>query len=90
MFRELTEGKGAYFPPDNSEAMAAVIGDVLSKGESQEKLVAYGNERVQAFTFRSSPPRSSRFIASSLTVGSERCPAAIIIAAIVPYSTCAD
>jgi len=51
VFRELTEGRGAYFPPQNSEAMAALIGDVLSNAERQEQLVAYGNERVQAFTF---------------------------------------
>ena len=51
VFRELTEDKGVYFPPDDSEAMAGVIADLLSCRERQEKLVSYGRERVRAFTF---------------------------------------
>ena len=51
VFRELTEDKGIYFPPDNSEAMAGVIADLLLCRGRQEKLVTYGRERVRAFTF---------------------------------------
>jgi glycosyltransferase involved in cell wall biosynthesis len=51
VFRELTEGRGTYFPPDDSEAMAAVIAEVLSCKERQQGIVDYGDQRVRAFTF---------------------------------------
>ncbi len=51
VFRELTEGQGAYFPPDDSAAMAAVIEGILSSPVEQERLVGYGDRRVRAFSF---------------------------------------
>ena len=78
VFRELTEDKGAYFPPDDSEAMAALSADLLSNVDDTQKSSSLTEmERVRRLRFPSSPRRSSRFIASSLTLGAERCPAAI-------------
>jgi glycosyltransferase involved in cell wall biosynthesis len=51
VFRELTEGKGAYFPPHDAAAMAATLADVLGDRERQAALVAYGERRVLDFTF---------------------------------------
>ena len=51
VFRELTEGQGAYFPWDDSRRMAAVIQDVLSSPSLRETLVSYGDTRVEAFGF---------------------------------------
>lgn len=52
VFRELTEGKGIYFPHDNVEAMATAIQAVISSGSESKRLVDYGKERVQAFSFQ--------------------------------------
>ncbi|QAY77035.1 glycosyltransferase family 1 protein [Sphingosinicella sp. BN140058] len=51
VFRELTEDKGAYFPPDDAVAMAATIRDVLASPDRQQALVAYGERRIADFTF---------------------------------------
>ncbi len=53
VFREITQDKGVYFPHDNSEAMAAAIETVLSSGCERARLIDYGKERVQAFSFQS-------------------------------------
>jgi glycosyltransferase involved in cell wall biosynthesis len=51
VFRELTESRGAYFPPEDSQAMADGIARVLDSPARQAELVAYGDERVRAFGF---------------------------------------
>jgi glycosyltransferase involved in cell wall biosynthesis len=51
VFRELTEGRGAYFPPDDSGAIAAAIAGILDSPQRQQELVAYGVERIRAFEF---------------------------------------
>ncbi|WP_332810734.1 glycosyltransferase family 4 protein [Sphingomonas sp.] len=51
VFRELTEGRGAYFPPEDSGAIAAAIAAVLDSPQRQQELVAYGVERIRAFEF---------------------------------------
>ena len=53
VFREITEGQGVYFPHDDCEAMASAIELVLSSGLERARLIEYGNERVQAFSFQS-------------------------------------
>ncbi|WP_158266295.1 glycosyltransferase family 4 protein [Allosphingosinicella deserti] len=51
VFRELTEGRGIYFPPDDVDAMAAAISGVLSSAERQQALIDYGERRIQDFRF---------------------------------------
>lgn len=51
VFRELTEGKGVYFPWDDSRKMASAIRDLLASPSRRNALVAYGDARVQAFGF---------------------------------------
>ena len=53
VFREITQDKGVYFPHDDAEAMAAAIEAVLSSGSERARLIDYGKERVQAFSFQS-------------------------------------
>jgi glycosyltransferase involved in cell wall biosynthesis len=49
VFRELTDGKGAYFPVDDPKAAAAAIERVWSDPVERARLVAYGAERVGRF-----------------------------------------
>jgi glycosyltransferase involved in cell wall biosynthesis len=51
VFRELTESQGAYFPPEDSGAIAAALARVLDSPLRQQELVAYGVERIRAFEF---------------------------------------
>ena len=51
VFRELTEGRGAYFPPDDSHAMAEALAGMLSDRRQQREWVAYGAARVRDFAF---------------------------------------
>lgn len=53
VFREITQDKGVYFPHDNVELMVLAIESVLSSSSERARLVEYGNERVQAFSFQS-------------------------------------
>ena len=51
VFRELTEGRGAYFPLGDSDAMAKVLADMLSDRERQRAWIEYGAGRVRDFAF---------------------------------------
>jgi glycosyltransferase involved in cell wall biosynthesis len=51
VFREITEGRSAYFSPENSQDIAQTIKRVLSSPQEQARLIKYGQERVQAFTY---------------------------------------
>lgn len=53
VFREITQDKGVYFPHDDVESMAIAIEKVLSSSSERARLVEYGNERVQDFSFPS-------------------------------------
>ena len=53
VFREITQNKGVYFPHDNVELMAMAIEKVLSSSSHRERLIEYGNIRVQDFSFKS-------------------------------------
>lgn len=53
VFREITQGMGVYFPHNDAEAMAAAIETVFSSSSERARLIAYGKERVQAFSFQS-------------------------------------
>lgn len=51
VFREITQDQGVYFRPDDIEGMASAIDDVLANHRVRARLVAYGSERVNAFSF---------------------------------------
>ena len=69
VFRELTEDKGVYFPPDDSEAMAGVIADLLSCRERQEKLVSYGRgARSRLYLSPTGGPGGASLSASRVSV----------------------
>ena len=52
VFREITQGQGAYFSYDDPDSIASVIDKVLSSASESDRLIQYGNERVQDFSFR--------------------------------------
>lgn len=53
VFREITQDRGIYFPHHDVESMAFAIENVLSSSSERARLVEYGNERVQDFSFPS-------------------------------------
>lgn len=53
VFREITQDRGVYFPHHDVESMAFAIEKVLSSSSERERLIEYGNARVQAFNFSS-------------------------------------
>lgn len=52
VFREITENKGVYFPYHDVESMALTIEQILSSSSERIRLVEYGNERIQEFSFQ--------------------------------------
>ena len=52
VFREITQDKGVYFDHGDAQAMASAIETVMSSSHERERLVQYGNERVQDFSFQ--------------------------------------
>jgi glycosyltransferase involved in cell wall biosynthesis len=53
VFQELTEGRGAYFPPDDASAIAAQIARLLDDQQLASDLVRYGDTRIADFGFPS-------------------------------------
>lgn len=51
VFREITQGRGVYFPHDDVESMALAIERVLCSSDERIHMVEYGNERVHDFSF---------------------------------------
>ncbi len=52
VFREITQGSGVYFDPhEDVESMAYAIEHSLTSSSERERLMEYGNARVQAFSF---------------------------------------
>mgnify|MGYP000529240367 CR=1 FL=1 len=51
VFREITQNRGVYFPHYDVESMAFSIETVLSSSFERERLVEYGNSRVEEFSF---------------------------------------
>jgi len=64
VFREITQDKGVYFPHDDVELMATAIEKVLSSNSECERLVEYGNQRVQDFSFPILAAQMERFYRS--------------------------
>jgi len=52
VFREITQGKGVYFHHSDTQAMALAIEVVMSSSHERERLVKYGSERIQDFSFQ--------------------------------------
>jgi glycosyltransferase involved in cell wall biosynthesis len=52
VFQEITQGQGAYFSPNDSSSIAQIINEVLFSTSEIERLIKYGNERVQDFSFK--------------------------------------
>ena len=51
VFQEVTEGKGHYFPYNDALAMADAIDGVISSPTEMRRLVKYGAERIEDFSF---------------------------------------
>lgn len=51
VFREITEGKGAYFRPEDPQCIASKIQEVLCSAAEKERLILYGEARVRDFQF---------------------------------------
>ncbi len=51
VFREITEGRSAYFSPDDPYDIARVIARILSSPQEQARLIEYGRERVKAYAY---------------------------------------
>jgi glycosyltransferase involved in cell wall biosynthesis len=51
VFREITEEKGVYFNPHDSNAISATITSILSASSERDRLVEYGKKRVAEFTY---------------------------------------
>jgi glycosyltransferase involved in cell wall biosynthesis len=51
VFKEITQGRGAYFKHDEPDSIAAAIDGVITSNGECERLVQYGIERVKDFTF---------------------------------------
>jgi glycosyltransferase involved in cell wall biosynthesis len=49
VFRELTEGRLAYFRADEPAEIARAVGEVLHSRPRQDSLIAYGAQRLAAF-----------------------------------------
>lgn len=53
VFKEITQRQGVYFSPTDVDGMAACIGTVLASDTEQARIIAYGERRVQDFTYAS-------------------------------------
>ena len=51
VFKEITQGKGAYFSHDNSDSIAHSVEEVLSSSVESSRLIRHGRERVLDFGF---------------------------------------
>lgn len=52
VFREITQGRGVYFPHNDTDAMASAIDKVLASSSERKLHIKYGYERVQEFNFK--------------------------------------
>lgn len=52
VFREITQNQGVYFLHNEPDSIATAIDEVLSSSSERERLVQYGDARVQDFSFK--------------------------------------
>jgi glycosyltransferase involved in cell wall biosynthesis len=72
VFREITEGRSAYFSPDDPQDMARTIERVLVSLQEQERLIEYGRERVRAYDYANIGAQYERLYSSLLISGNGR------------------
>ncbi|MDO9010559.1 MAG: glycosyltransferase family 1 protein [Gallionella sp.] len=53
VFREITQNSGVYFPHHDVELMALAIEKILTSSSERARLVEYGNNRIQSFSYQS-------------------------------------
>lgn len=51
VFREITQNNGVYFNPENIESMATAIEMVLNSKSEQQRIISYGDERINSFEY---------------------------------------
>lgn len=51
VFREITQNKGVYFEPENIKSIVSAIEMVLNSKSEQERIINYGNERINSFDY---------------------------------------
>jgi glycosyltransferase involved in cell wall biosynthesis len=71
VFRELTQNRGLYFPPDKVADMAAVIELGLESSTERYRLVEYGHERIGQFGFHQLAVELERHYRSLATKSAE-------------------
>jgi glycosyltransferase involved in cell wall biosynthesis len=52
VFREITQNSGVYFDPENIKSIVNSIEMVLKSKIKQEKIINYGNERINSFDYK--------------------------------------
>lgn len=70
VFREITQGKSAYFSPADSQDIARTIERVLASPREKEYLINYGLERVRAYTYSNISEQYERLYTRLLVAGS--------------------
>jgi len=60
VFREITEGRSAYFSPSDPRDIARTIERVLTSPEEQARLIEYGRERIKFFSYSDIAARYER------------------------------
>ena len=66
VFREITDGRSAYFSSNDSQDMARVMARVLSSHQEQGRLIEYGRERVRTYAYSNIGAQYERLYASLL------------------------
>jgi glycosyltransferase involved in cell wall biosynthesis len=51
VFREITQNNGVYFDPENIKSIVSAIEMVLNSKSEQERIISYGNERINSFEY---------------------------------------
>ncbi len=52
VFREITQNSGVYFDPDNINSIVDAVEKVLNSKSEQDRLINYGNERINSFEYK--------------------------------------
>lgn len=51
VFREITQNNGVYFDPENIKSIVDAVEMVLNSKIEQERIINYGNERINSFEY---------------------------------------
>jgi glycosyltransferase involved in cell wall biosynthesis len=72
VFCEITEGRSAYFSPEDPQEMARTIERVLRSSHEQARLIKYGQERVRSYTYENIGAQYEQLYLSLLGSGKRR------------------